>query len=143
MPGPTPTPSPRRRNARPGVVQLPAAGYDGPMPPWPLPEGASEPEWDAWTTLWRRPQAAAWAQMHLERVVARYVRTMLAAEQPGAYSAVLGEARQMEDRLGLSPMSMLRLRWEVVADELDIQRTERGSARPRLVAVDPKAASSG
>lgn len=137
MPGPAPTPNPRRRNARPGVVNLPAEGYQGDIPHWPLSFPTMEEE-DCWNQLWRLPQAAAWAQMHLDRTVARYVRALLVAEAPGAYTAALAEVRQIEDRLGLTPMSMLRLRWEVSTDEVAVARAEQ-PFRPRLVAVDPKA----
>lgn len=34
--GPAPSSSPRRRNARVGVVVLPAGGYTGPIPKWPM-----------------------------------------------------------------------------------------------------------
>ena len=53
------------------------------------------------------------------------------------------EARQWSDRLGLSPLAMLRLRWEVVADEVGGRRQER--AKPvtrRLKAVDNAAPSA-
>jgi len=49
--------------------------------------------------------------------VARYVRVLCAAELVNASPTALSEARQMEDRLGLSPMSLLRLRWAIVDDE--------------------------
>jgi hypothetical protein len=63
-------------------------------------------------SLWRTPQAAAWIAGGFERVVARYVMiTCLVEIDPTA--ALLGEVRQLEDRLGLSPMAMKRLQWEV------------------------------
>jgi hypothetical protein len=36
---------------------------------------------------------------------------------PRATAALLGEVRQLEDRLGLSPLAMLRLRWEIMPAE--------------------------
>lgn len=38
MPGPAGNPNARRRNARVGVVVLPAEGRKGPTPEWPLPD---------------------------------------------------------------------------------------------------------
>lgn len=32
---------------------------------------------------------------------------------------LMGECRQLEDRLGLTPMSLLRLRWEISEVEAD------------------------
>ena len=112
MPGPAPNPNARRRNKRPDWLSLPADGYDGNIPTWPLSSDISIAEEDLWRSLWRTPQAAAWAEGGFERVVARYVMvTCLVELEPNA--ALLSEVRQMEDRLGLSPMAMKRLQWEV------------------------------
>jgi hypothetical protein len=56
--------------------------------------------------------------------VARYV--ML--QRGKLNEKVLAELRQIEDRLGLNPLAMLRLRWEVAADEVGPRRS-----RPRPV----------
>jgi hypothetical protein len=135
MPGPAPNPNARRRNARPNYTQLPATGYSGTVPDWPL-SAATVAERSAWVGLWRTPQAAAWAQMELVRPVARYVRALVQAEKRGATAFMLSEVRQLEDRLGLTPMSMLRLRWEVVADELAEARRPKREERPKLRAVE-------
>lgn len=98
------------------LVKLPAQGRTGETPSWPLPDG-SPAELDLWAQLWRTPQAVAWEDLGWTRSVARYVRTVLEAEERSARATLLAEVRQMEDRLGLSPMSMLRLRWAVTDDE--------------------------
>lgn len=49
-------------------------------------------------------------------VVARYVLLLERAEGEGATAALLSEVRQLEDRLGLSPVSMRRLHWEIGAE---------------------------
>jgi hypothetical protein len=117
VPGPAPKPAAQRRrtNAAPGVVLLPAAGRLGPPPRWPL-EVAEPPVW-AW--LWTLPQAVAWERLRLERVVARYAAALIAAESPDGSAAVMAEVRQIEDRLGLSAMAMLRLRWEIAEPPLE------------------------
>ena len=78
--GPPPSANPRRRNARPDSTTLPASGYDGPIPEWPLAVPMDISEEVAWRALWRSPQAAAWAQMALVRTVARYCRVLVASE---------------------------------------------------------------
>lgn len=137
--GPPPGANPRRRNAVPGTIYLPAEGRRGRTPKWPIGE-PTERETDLWRDLWKKPQAVAWERFGFGRLVARYVRVTLAAELVGLGSApILGEARQLEDRLGLSPMAMLRLRWEIVTDELTERRETTSSTtrkRPRI--VDPK-----
>jgi len=112
MPGPAPNPHARRRNKRPDWLSLPADGYDGPIPAWPLNTDPADAEMDLWLSLWRTPQAAAWAEGGFARVVARYV-TIVCLVEINPIAALLGEVRQMEDRLGLSPMAMKRLQWEV------------------------------
>lgn len=119
MPGPAPKPAEhrRRRNASPGALRLPSSGRSGPAPAWPL--GGKVPA--VWPELWRMPQAVAWERLHLTRIVARYAAKLTEAEQPEAGAAIQAEVRQVEDRLGLSPMAMLRLRWEI--DEAPAEQT--------------------
>ena len=114
MPGPAPKPADqrRRRNAAPQTVRLPASGRPGPPPAWPLAtQGPGEAE--AWAEAWSTPQSVEWERLGWVRMVARYVRVMVRAEQPDAPVMLMGECRQLEDRLGLTPMSLLRLRWEI------------------------------
>lgn len=110
--GPPPKRNARRRNARPEWRTLPAAGRDGDPPPFPLAEPSVE-VLALWLDLWRTPQAVAWESLGWTRTVARYTRLVLEAESGDAPVALLGEVRQLEDRLGLSPMAMKRLQWEI------------------------------
>jgi hypothetical protein len=82
-----------------------------------------------WRDLWRTPQAVQWERLGWTRDVAQYVRHKVLAELGDLDSAK--EARQWSDRLGLTPLAMLRLRWYVVADELAERRQERTPARRR------------
>ena len=122
MPGMGKPPSENARHQNPTLgstaMKLPASGRKGTPPKWPLPGKASANESAAWKQVWTTPQAVAWERLGWVRPVARYVRCLVQAEEVGAPAALLGEVRQMEDRLGLSPMALLRLRWAVVADEL-------------------------
>lgn len=138
MPMP-PKPNPQRRNARSGPVRLPAEGRQGDTPAWPLPGRVSAAEREAWSELWSTPQAVAWERLGWTRTVARYCRVMVAAEKPGAGANVLGEARQLEDRLGLTPKAMRLMLWEIVEDEIGeawkLQQPSKGT-RERLRAVE-------
>lgn len=156
MPGPPPKPAGerRRRNATVAMTQLPAEGRQGPPPAWPLPGLLEDDEGlfailegreaELWDELWATPQAVAWERLRWLRTVARYVRFEVRAETGDLKAGA--EARLLEDRLGLSPQAMLRLRWEVSADEVAEQRDERTShaakksARQRLRVVDADAA---
>lgn len=133
MPMP-PKPNPARRNARVGPQVLPAEGRRGLAPNWPLPGGASSAEGAIWAELWATPQAVAWEKLGWTRVVARYCRIVLAAECLA--KDALGEARQLEDRLGLTPKAMRLLMWTIASDEVAEKRQESAvTARGRIKAV--------
>ena len=155
MPGPAPKPADqrRRRNApTANTLKLPKAGRQGPPPKFPLGK-LSAADAKVWAELWSTPAAAAWELNSWTRVVARYLRVMraaddaLAAREPSA--PLLAEVRQLEDRLGLTPIAMLRLRWEIDdSDELaEARYAHKGAAssssRQRLRAVDPDAVARG
>jgi hypothetical protein len=125
---------PARRNARSGPVKLPAEGRSGEIPPWPLSGRGSAAERGAWERLWRTPQAVAWEKLGWTRTVARYCRLMIEAEKRDAPMKALAEARQLEDRLGLTPKAMRLLLWEIVDDEMAEQRAV-SDVRKRIKAV--------
>jgi hypothetical protein len=70
-----------------------------------------------WRELWALPQAIMWERMHLELVIARYAVKLVEAEKPDAPVSLVAEVRLMEDRLGLSPVALRRLGWEIETDE--------------------------
>lgn len=97
-----------------------------------------------WKDLWSTPQATEWERLGWTRDVAQYVRHKVLAELGELDDA--REARQWSDRLGLTPMAMLRLRWEVAQDEVGARREAAkpagpATARSRLRIVDPNAAT--
>lgn len=126
---------PARRNARTGPLKLPAEGRKGEVPVWPLPGRMSGAEREAWVQLWGTPQAVAWERMGWTRAVARYCRVMVEAEQRDAPAKAMQEARQFEDRLGLTPKAMRMLLWEIVADEVGEAREVSTGVRDRIKAV--------
>jgi hypothetical protein len=120
------------------MTHLPSEGRRGDPPSWPLGR-QSRRETQLWSGLWQTPQAVMWERLGWVDVVARYVRIVAQAEQPKASSAVRSQAQQLEDRLGLTPMSMLRLRWEV-GDQVESggEQQQEGvlDIRDRLQAVE-------
>lgn len=126
------------------MTRLPSEGRRGETPEWPLSSSAAYDP-DLWAELWSTPQAVAWEALGAGcvRVVARYV-VLLAEADVGEPKAAM-EVRQLEDRLGLSPMAMLRLRWEIAPDEVAEAREQRtasttkADARKRLRIVDGEA----
>lgn len=130
--GPPPNPNARRRNARPTGVELPAEGRVGDAPDWPLDECTSR-EADIWSTVWRTPQAAAWERLAWTLDVALYVRFMALAETGDLNAAK--EARQWSDRLGLSPLAMLRLQWRIVQNDIAERPKATRKGRRAIVRV--------
>jgi hypothetical protein len=132
MPNP-PKMEPQRGARGRGVVTLPAEGRPGEPPEWPI--GDPHPMESAlWRDLWATPQAVMWEKLGWTRVVARYCRVAIVAE--GLDKDAMSEARQLEDRLGLTPKAMRLLLWTVAADEVAEKRQEASDgARGRIRAV--------
>lgn len=126
---------PVRRNSRVGPLKLPAEGRAGDPPKWPLPGRVSAAERGAWAALWATPQAVAWERLGWTRTVARYCRILVEAEARDAPAKATMEARQLEDRLGLTPKSMRMLLWEIVSDEVTERREQPTNVRSRIKAV--------
>lgn len=141
--GPLSKPDAIRRNLPGRKIALPMDGWQGPIPDWPLHD-ATRAEMERWERLWRTAQAAQWIRMHIDSVVARYVRLSLIVEAEMsnnvATAQTLNAVTALEKELGLSPAALKRLEWEIVADQADDQPVA-ASAKPRrrLRAVDPEA----
>lgn len=149
--GPAPNPNSRRQtgNQAHTWLDLPAGGYDGDLPAWPLPNisageldlsALADREAEVWASIWRTPQAAAWARNGWTHDVALYVRYFVLGETGNLDAAK--EARMWSDRLGLNPTAMLKNRWRVAADETQAKREQKSpakKARQRLKVVDSSA----
>lgn len=146
MSGPPPDPN-SLRQARAaeagGWKTLPAEGYAGPLPEWPLTEATPREE-DIWGDLWAKPQAVMWAELGQALEVALFCRTLAEAERADARADIKKMVRGYLDSLGLSVSGMLRNRWkiapaaEVAALEAAAggrQEPRRRSARDRLKVV--------
>ena len=115
---------------------LPAAGRQGPPPPWPLPGAPLPDELDAWVALWATPQAVIWERGGCSRIVARYCRVMVRAEEPDTQAAILAQASILEAHLGLGPKAMRALLWTIADDEAPPPpRVGKSSARERIRAL--------
>ena len=117
------------------MTRLPAAGRANKPPKWPLAR-SSKREGDLWATVWTLPQAVVWEQLGWFHEVALYVRLLAASEQPKCPPIQLVERRQQADRLGLTPMAMLRLRWEIVDMPTEAEEQNVVQLRSRIKAVD-------
>lgn len=121
---------PEKRKLNKALEQVVGLGYQN--------DHVEDAELELWRELWTTPQAVAWERMRFHREVAQYVRWKIAAEWGDIDAAK--EARQLSDRLGLTPLAMLRLQWEIAVDETAERRQEsrpevKKSPRSRLKVV--------
>jgi hypothetical protein len=126
-----------------GWKTLPAEGYSGEVPEWPLTEPTPR-EQAIWGDLWAKPQAVMWAELGQALEVALFCRTLAEAERPDARADIKKMVRGYLDSLGLSVSGMLRNRWKIApavdAVVLDLpagaaEPSRRRSARDRMKVV--------
>lgn len=104
-----------RESARRGLTfkLLPHAGYQGPLPEFPLPE-ATVRELEVWGELWRTPQAAMWnAEQWQIPIVGLYVRTRVRGEAFDAPGNVFTNLHRLGDQLGLTPAGLTFNGWRL------------------------------
>nr|DAJ31981.1 MAG TPA: hypothetical protein [Caudoviricetes sp.]DAW72277.1 MAG TPA: hypothetical protein [Caudoviricetes sp.] len=131
--GPPPDPRSGRSDAR-GISSelrvLPAAGYAGKPPPWPLPTGATR-ERALWKKIWRFPQAVAWADEEWRWLtIAHYVRWAVRSEAPGATPSMMTQVLRLADSIGLSPAGLLLNGW-TIPTTADGSATESAATPPQ------------
>lgn len=154
--GPPPEPGSGRSDAR-GIkfTALPANGYGGEVPEFPLPDrtvyrwefedkrkfqvldadatqAVTERERELWEWMWRTPQACAWAQPS-ERwrlhTIAMYVRTFVICEGNDATAADKGSLHRFADDIGMTPAGLRANGWQVAADETAEKRERKAPAK--------------
>lgn len=156
--GPASDPKSARSEQR-GIsfTALPAEGYDGEAPAFPLPkrhlwnewvegsgrdrekhreldESATEATWERelelWAWVWTTPQACAWAQPS-ERwrlhTIAMYVRTFVICEGADATAADKGSLHRFADDIGMTPAGLRFNGWSVAKDELGAKRATQAT----------------
>jgi hypothetical protein len=146
--GPAPNPNSRRQTGTQANtwIDLPAGGYEGPVPAWPF-ESQSERSAEEWARIWRTPQAAEWSTRGWFVEVAMYVRWLEASDDIEASLTqrlkVSAELRQYSDLLFLTRTSMLKNRVRIAADEVAEKRTEKTTAEKTKARRRLKVADSG
>lgn len=119
-------------------TQLPAEGYDGEIPEFPL-KGLSEREGEVWAGLWRSPQAAAWAvEPWRWPIVAMYTRLFVRVEDPESSAGITAQLHRFADQIGMTPAGLKENGWVLARDEVTERRkpaVKKASARDRLKAV--------
>ena len=142
--GPTADPNSGRSDRRGySLTALPASGYDGPVPDWPLP-AQSERESEVWESAWRTPQAWAWSrpsESWRTRTVAMWVRLSVRCEDPEAPASLLAQLHRFADQIGMTTAGLAEMGWKVATDEVAEKRGEtkpepaRTSSRERFEVI--------
>lgn len=129
--GPTADPSSGRSDRRGySLTALPAEGYAGPVPDFPLP-AVTPRELEVWEAAWRSPQACAWSlpsEAWRVRTVAMWVRLSVRCEEPDAPAALLGQLHRFADQVGMTTAGLAEMGWKVAVDEVG---AKAGAAKPK------------
>ena len=162
--GPPPDPNALRRDRADdaGWVTLPADGFKGEVPEFPLPaisiydiywvdkervkefdgdatEALHEREVALWADLWRKPQAEMWSQLGLTYEVAAYVRGYIESTSAESNAGLKTAVLRMAAEIGLSLPGMHGLRWKIATSVGDTTQAptvrKASSSRARLKAV--------
>ncbi len=145
--GPPPDPNSLKSSKRGfSLTALPAGGYDGDPPDFPLPN-PQDRERELWAWAWTTPQAAAWAREPWRwPAVAMWVRTQMMCESLEATAADKNSLHRFADQIGLTPAGLAYNGWKIAADQLAEKRAEKApapatpSARDRMKALRGAAA---
>ena len=136
--GPPPSEKSERSDRRGyKLTALPAQGYDGPVPAFPLPS-ASDRELEVWEQAWRTPQACAWSmpseawRLH---TVAMWVRVKVRCEDPESGAALLGQLHRFADQIGMTTAGLAEMGWKVAVDELAEKREDDKPAEDKPAPV--------
>lgn len=157
--GPQPDPKSTRSDLRGyKLTALPAEGFTGTEPEFPLPErkvfftesdenGKSVRVFDAaatkqvaereqamWSWAWSTPQACAWSmpsESWRVPTVAMWVRTFVLCESSEATAADKGSLHRFADQIGMTPAGLKENGWQIAPDETANRREQPVEAPKR------------
>lgn len=164
--GPQPNPTSARSDRRGlSLTALPNEGYRDEVPEFPLPrvlrfnefyedgkkrresdggetESFRERELAIWETMWRTPQACAWAiESWRWETVAEFCRLKAVVElEPDANAALVGQMHRYRDQIGLTPAGLKENGWSIAAAQIQPAETPgtepvKKSSRGRMQVV--------
>lgn len=154
--GPAPDPTSARSERRGyNLRALPATGYEGRTPSFPLDEyrvyllgedgeqifdEKATKQWKTrerklWRNLWKSPQACAWSMPQYAYMiydVALYCRQLILCQDSMAKAADRGLLPRYADRIGLSAVGLSGLGWRISDDDKQEDKaTEEAETRAK------------
>lgn len=132
--GPPPSESSGRSDRRGfKLTALPAQGFDGDVPEFPLPRPSAR-ELEVWAAAWRTPQACAWSmpsESWRTETVAMWVRVKVRCEDPEAGAALFGQLHRFADQIGMTTAGLAEMGWKVAVDEVSAKAADKPSTAPK------------
>ena len=122
------------------LTALPAEGYDGPIPDFPLPS-PSDRELAVWEWAWRTPQACAWSmpsEAWRLATIAMWVRVKVACEDPEVSPPRLAQLHRFADQIGMTTAGLAEMGWKVAVDQLAEKRGQQQPAEESGGGEQPK-----
>lgn len=118
------------------LTQLPACGYSGAIPTFPLP-AATPREIEVWDELWRLPQGCAWAlpsEAWRMGTIALYVRQRVKCEAAEVGASHIAQLHRFADQIGLTDGGLQLMGYKITEPEKAATPVSRrgSSARERL-----------
>ena len=136
------------------LTALPAEGYAGTIPDFPLParrvfdvyfedkkrvkafdadstEVLRERELALWAWAWRTPQACAWSmpsEAWRLMTIAMWVRTFVICEGDDATAADKSSLHRFADQIGMTTAGLAEMGWKVAVDEVAKRGAEKAAA---------------
>lgn len=145
------------------LTALPAEGYSGPVPRFPLrrrtvmrwefedkrryqvvdddeTEAVADRERELWEWAWSTPQACAWSMPSESwriNTIALWVRTFVICEGSEATAADKGSLHRFADQIGMTTAGLAEMGWKVAVDELGARRaTSSGPSESEVAEED-------
>lgn len=135
------------------LTALPAEGYGGPIPDFPLmsrrvqrwefedkrrfqvldeesTERVANREAELWEWAWSTPQACAWSMPSESwriNTIAMWVRTFVICESDEATAADKSSLHRFADQIGLTTAGLAEMGWKVAVDKLAEKRAEKSA----------------
>ena len=132
--GPAADPNSARSDRRNLSLQaLPAEGFAGAAPEWPLTPDPTAAELAYWERAWRTPQAWAWSQPSESwriPTVARWVRLSVRCDDPESGAALLAQLHRFADQIGMTTAGLAEMGWRVAVDEVAKRAAEKPANEP-------------
>ena len=110
------------------LTALPAEGYAGEVPDWPIEPRMAPTERRYWERAWRTPQACIWARQEFAWLVpdvAGWERLTERCDEPDAPATLLARLPSSADAIGMTTAGLARLGAKIAPDEVGAKRAER------------------